>query len=153
MKMLGEELKAWCAEQGSSLPPVKQLVYRMLTKCEKLNPDPDCGWAEPSKFGAALVSLVEDDVYGQMQVLWGIQLYCDDLCFPKLNEEYVVQSMFRAMYKYDLAGDDAFEEWKEDESEEHETGKIKAVIQTIDWFNWLEEDDDDDEEEDEYEEE
>lgn len=71
--------------------------------------------------------------------------------FPKINEEYVVQCMFRSMYKYDLAEADAFAEWKEDESDEHETGKMKAVIQTMDWFNWLEEDDE--EEEEEYEEE
>lgn len=60
--------------------------------------------------------------------------------------------MFRAMYKYDLAESDAFAEWKEDESDEHEQGKMKAVIQTVDWFLWLEEDDDDEDEE-EYEEE
>lgn len=58
--------------------------------------------------------------------------------------------MFRAMYKYDLAADEAFLEWKEDDSEEHSGGKLKAVIQTVDWFNWLEEED---EEEEEYEEE
>jgi len=49
------------------------------------------------------------------------------------------------MYKHDLALDEAFEVWKEDESPQHEEGKGKAIIQTIDWFNWLEEDDDDDE--------
>lgn len=60
--------------------------------------------------------------------------------------------MFRSMYKHDLALDDAFEAWKEDESEAHEEGKGKAIIQTMDWFNWLEEDEDEDDEED-YEEE
>lgn len=75
--------------------------------------------------------------------------YCDKLGFPKLNEEYLVQTMFRSMYKFDLAGDDAFAEWKDDESDEHSDGKLKAVIQTVDWFNWLEEDDDDEEDEDE----
>jgi hypothetical protein len=39
--------------------------------------------------------------------------------------------------------------WKEDESPEHEAGKLNAVIQTVDWFNWLEEDDDDDDDEEE----
>jgi hypothetical protein len=60
--------------------------------------------------------------------------------------------MFRAMYKCDLAESDAFAEWKEDESDEHEPGKMKAVIQTVDWFLWLEEDVDDGDEE-EYDEE
>ena len=147
-KKLGDDLKSWCDERRVQLPSVKKLVFQMLTEREKLNPDPDCSWAEPSKFGAALLSLVGDDIVNQMQVLWGIQMYCDKLGFPKLNDEYVVQSMFRAMYKFDLAEADAFMEWKEDESDDHEQGKMKAVIQTVDWFNWLEEDD----EEEEYEE-
>jgi hypothetical protein len=55
--------------------------------------------------------------------------------------------MFRAAYKFDLAAEDSFAEWKEDESEEHIDGKIKAVIQTVDWFAWLEQDGGEDEEE------
>mmetsp|Transcript_14825 Transcript_14825/g.34260 ORF Transcript_14825/g.34260 Transcript_14825/m.34260 type:complete len:451 (-) Transcript_14825:114-1466(-) len=154
----GEELKQWVAEKGASLPSVEKLVFHFLHERELLNPDPECEWANASKYGAALLSLVEDDTLRQMEVLWGIQKYCDKLGFPKLNEEYLVQSMFRSMYKYDLAENDAFAEWKEDESDEHNEGKLKAVIQTVDWFNWLEEDDDDDDDdeedyEDDYEEE
>lgn len=151
-KKQGDDLKQWVEENRVGLPAVEKLVYELLMEHEKLNPDPDCGWAEPTKFGAALLALVEDDVLAQMQVLWGIQFYCDKLGFPKLNDEAVVQSMFRSMYKFDLAEADAFTEWKEDESDEHEKGKINAVIQTVEWFNWLEEDDEDEEEE-EYEEE
>jgi hypothetical protein len=82
-----------------------------------------------------------------MQVLWAIQKYCDSIGFPKFNDEYVVQSMFRAMYKYDITEPGAFDEWKEDESEAHADGKTKAVIQTMDWFAWLEEDEEESEEE------
>jgi eIF4-gamma/eIF5/eIF2-epsilon len=144
----GEDLKAW-VNSLDYVPSVEKLVFHLLTETEKLNPDVECSWAEPSKYGAALVALVEDDILKQMGVLFGVQNYCDKLGMPKLNDEYVIQSMFRAMYKYDLAGDEAFMMWKDDESPEHEAGKINAVIQTVDWFNWLEEDD---EEEEEYEE-
>ena len=146
-KLLGDELSTWCAEKKPVLPPVHKLVYEMLMEREKLNPDPECAWAEPTNYGAALLSMVEDDIVGQMQVLWGIQFYCDKLGFPKFNDEAIVQSMFRSMYKYDLAGDDAFAEWKEDESTEFEKGKMNAVIQTVDWFNWLEEEDEEEEDE------
>jgi eIF4-gamma/eIF5/eIF2-epsilon len=145
-KRQGDDLAAWIKEQPA-LPTVKSLVFHMLTETEKLNPDVECGWAEPSKYGSALVSLVHDDVLKQMDVLFGIQEYCDKLGMPKLNDEYVIQAMFRSMYKYDLADDEAFAMWKDDESPEHEGGKLKAVIQTVDWFNWLEEDDEDGEEE------
>ena len=149
----GEDLKAWVEENRESLPTIDQLVFTLLVEQEKLNPDPECAWAEKANFGAALLSLVEDDIVGQMQVLWGIQFYCDKIGFPKLNDEYIVQAMFRGMYKYDLAEEDAFTEWKEDETEACEKGKLKAIIQTVEWFNWLAEADDDEEEDDEGEEE
>ena len=144
---LGDNLKQWCANQGVALPSVEKLLFHLLSEKEMKNPDPSCTWGSPQKYGAALLSLVEDDVHGQMQVLWGIQKYCDTLGFPKLNDEYLVQSMFRSMYQYDLASGDAFAEWKEDESDDHMNGKLKAVIQTVDWFLWLEEDDDDEDDE------
>jgi eIF4-gamma/eIF5/eIF2-epsilon len=150
---LGDELKAWCEENKPTLPSVEKLVFRLLKDNEKLNPDPDCAWADPSKYGSALLSLVEDDLFNQMQILWAIQLYCDTLGFPKLDGESVVQSMFRAMYKFDLADGEAFTEWKEDESDVHEKGKMTAIVQTMDWFNWLEADDDEEGEDDEEEEE
>ena len=145
---LGEDLKSWVS--GQVVPSVEKLVFTLLTEKEKLNPDVECGWADPSKYGAALVSLVEEDLLKQVDILFAIQKYCDKLGFPKLNNEYVVQAMFRAMYKFDLAEDEAFSMWKEDESDEHGAGKVNAVIQTVDWFNWLEEDDE--EEEEDYEE-
>jgi eIF4-gamma/eIF5/eIF2-epsilon len=150
---LGEKLKEWTEQNRAALPPIETLMFEMLKEREKLNPDPECAWAQPENFGAALQALVEDDVVAQMRVLWGIQFYCDKLGFPKLNNESVVQSMFRAMYKYDLADSDAFAEWKDDESDEYSRGKLNAVIQTVEWFNWLEADDDDGEGEDEEEDE
>jgi hypothetical protein len=144
---LGEDLKAWTEQNRAMLPPVEALVFELLKEREKLNPDPECGWAKPDQFGAALLALVGDDAGSQARVLWGIQLYCDKIGFPKLDGETVVQSMFRAMYKFDLADSDAFAEWKDDESDERSKGKLNAVIQTVDWFNWLEAEDEDEEEE------
>jgi len=146
---LGEELQSWCSEQASVLPTVEKLIFHLLSTNECKTPDPACHWSEPENYGTALLSLVEDDAEAQMQVLWAIQKYCDTQGFPKADDEYLVQVMFRAMYKHDLAEPGAFDLWKDDESEENSKGKMKAVIQTMDWYNWLEEDDDgeDDEEE------
>jgi len=141
---MGKDLKSWVSDQ--IVTNVEKLVFTLLQETEKLNPDMDCGWADPSKYGAALLSLVEDDLLKQVEVLVGIQKYCDKLGFPKLNGESVVQAMFRSMYKYDLADEDSFAMWKEDESPQFEQGKMNAVIQTVEWFNWLEQEDEDDEE-------
>merc|ERR1711966_513241 len=148
---LGEELQAWCSEHASVLPTVEKLIFHLLSTNESKKPDPECSWSESDNYGTALLSLVEDDAEAQMQVLWAIQKYCDTLGFPKSDDEYLVQVMFRNMYKHDLAEPGAFDLWKDDESEENSKGKMKAVIQTMDWFNWLEEDDEeeDDEEDDE----
>ena len=145
---LGGELHQWCAEQGDLLPTVEKLVFHLLSE-NKDSPDPECSWASPEKYGTALVSLVADKANEQMQVLWAIQKFCDSVSFPKINDEYLIQSMFRAMYKYDLTEPGAFDLWKEDESEENSQGKTKAVIQTMDWFTWLEEDDEDEGDDDE----
>lgn len=144
---VGADLKAWCDEQGSLLPSVQKLVYSVLTQTQKENPDPECAWAEPGKHGSALLSMVEDNALAQVEVLWAIQDFCNDLKFPKVSGENLVQSMFRAMYKYDLADSDSFDAWKEDMSPAHDNGKGKAIIQTMDWFTWLEEDDEEEEEE------
>jgi len=69
--------------------------------------------------------------------------------FPKINGEYLVQAMFRSVYKFNLADLEAFYKWKEDESEEHSEGKTKTIIQTVGWFNWLEEEEDKEEDYDE----
>lgn len=148
--ILGEDLKVWCEEQGVLLPSVEKLVHHLLLTTQKENPDADCAWAEPSKYGTALLSLVSDNLVKQMEILFGIQRFCYDVKFPRVNNEGLVQAMFRGMYKFDLAEPEAFDAWKEDESAEHNDGKGTTIIQTMDWFNWLEEDDED---EDEYEEE
>jgi len=145
-KLLGSDLAAWCKQQGPLLPSIDRLVFHMLQEREKKNPDPACPWAAKDRYGAALVSLVEDNIEGQMCILWGIQKYCDKQGFPKIGGEYLIQSMFRAMYKYDLVDSEGFSEWKEDDNEAHEAGKVKSVVQTIDWFNWLQEDDEEDDE-------
>jgi len=146
---LGNDLKTWFEGLSCIPPSVEKLVFTLLTEKEKSAPDLECAWAEPNNYGTLLLSLVEDDLLKQMEVLFAIQKYCDTIGFPKLDDEYVVQAMFRSMYKYDLADDETFALWKEDESPEHEVGKLKAVIQTVDWFNWLEEDEEEDDDEDE----
>ena len=148
-KRLGNDLKAWLGDQ--IVPNIKSLLFTFFVENQKLNPDIKCAWAKPDQYGSALVSLVEDDLLKQVDILFAIQKYCDKLGMPKLDGEYVIQAMFRCMYQFDLASDEAFDMWKEDESDDNNAGKVNAVIQTIDWFNWLEQEEEEDEDE-EYEE-
>lgn len=148
----GMELKEWCQAQKNILPSVEKLVFHLLINTQKDDPNPLCPWAESNNYGAALTSLVEDDSYAMIEVLFAIQRFCNCIGFPKIKNEGLIQAMFRNMYKYDLADEEAFSDWKDDESPEREEGKGKTLIQTMDWFNWLEEDEDeDDSDEDDYE--
>jgi len=147
----GKELKVWCEEQGAILPSVEKLVYHLLISTQKDDPNPECAWAESTNYGAALATLVEENTAGMMEVLFAIQRFCNEIGFPKVGTEGLIQAMFRSVYKFDLVDEDAFSEWKDDESPKREAGKGKTIIQTMDWFNWLEEDDEESEEE-EYEE-
>ena len=89
----GDDLKNWLNEQNP-MPSVERLVFHLLTETEKMSPDVECAWADPGKYGAALLSLVEDDLLKQVEVLFAIQKYCDKIGMPKLNDEYVIQAMF-----------------------------------------------------------
>jgi hypothetical protein len=143
----GVELKEWCASQGAILPSIEKLVYHLLVKTQSDDPDVDCAWADQANYGAALTSLVDDNLSAMMEILFAIQRFCDKIGFPKIGSEGLIQAMFRSMYKFDLADEEAFAEWKDDEKPEREQGKGKAIIQTMDWFNWLEEESDDESEE------
>eukprot|EP01083_Nonionella_stella_P068469 181779_1 len=150
---LGADLKAWCEEQGSVLPSVEKLVFHLLMETQKDEPNPECTWADASNQGTALAAMVEDNVSAMTEVLFAIQRFCVEIKFPRVGGEYLVQAMFRNMYKFDLADEDAFEQWRDDESAAREGGKGTSIIQTMDWFNWLDEDDEESEEEYEEEEE
>lgn len=142
----GVELKEWCQAQKGILPSVEKLVFHLLINSQKDDPNPACPWAESNNYGAALASLVEDDANAMIEVLFAIQRFCNSIGFPKIENEGLIQAMFRNMYKFDLADEEAFSDWKDDESPGREEGKGKTLIQTMDWFNWLEEDDEEDDE-------
>jgi len=141
-EILGTKLAQWCIDQVSVLPSIDKLVLSVLEKIGDSKPDSECKWAEADKFGAAFLSLVEKDTSHQVQILYGIQKYCSNLGFPKVKNEYLIQAMFQSIYKFNLVTFEAFSDWKEDESVDYNEGKMKAIIQTVAWFNWLEEYDD-----------
>jgi len=148
-EILGKELAQWCSDQGPLLPSIDKLILSVLDRKHDSEPDSECKWADPSNFGNAILSLVEGNTSRQVQVLRGVQKYCYMQDFPKINGEYLVQAMFRSIYKFNLADLEAFYKWKDDESEEHSQGKTKTIIQTVGWFNWLEEEEDKEEDYDE----
>merc|ERR1712157_102786 len=113
----------------------------------------DISWM--SFYKAHFQNLIQpNDMDNQLAVLFAIQKYCHSINFPKNGKENLIHTYFQQMIVDDIVSYDSFFEWKDDESKEHEIGKMKAIIQTMDWFNYLEEMMEvPDEEEEEYEEE
>merc|ERR1712157_450634 len=91
-----------------------------------------------------------NDSEKECQVLWAIQKYCYSMSFPKVDSKPLILSLFETMFHKNVVDYEAYFEWKDDESKEHELGKTKAIIQTMEWFQYL--DDMLAEEEEEYEE-
>ena len=95
----------------------------------------------------------EGDVQKQADLLFAAQRHFHGLDFPKDDAgKALVQQAFKSLFLTEVVDIDAFEAWRDDESEEREAipGKIKTLTQTTDFFSYLDTvDDDDDEEEDE----
>ena len=145
--LLGNDLKAWCAEQGELLPSPYALLYSMLKEKERPTPDLTCGWAKSEKWGSALLSIVEDDTPAMVGLMHAIQHHCNDLGFPKVDGSSVFVSLAKALYKHDLADAEAQLLYKDDEDESMKEGKTKAYFQASQWFAWLDESDDESSEE------
>lgn len=147
-KLQGEELVDWVKENGELLPTGDKLVKSVLKEVYGSTPDTKGSVFEEEKWGAALVSLGEDNVDVQMEFLFGLQCYLNEIGFPKVDGVAVSSELMKMMYKYDICEAEAMLTYKDDEREEWEEGKTNIVIQCTSWFAWLEESDDDDSEDD-----
>ena len=114
----------------------------------------DLAWLKPDRCGAALRAVApEGDVAAQVDLLFATQQHFHGLDFPKDDAgKALVQQAFKTLFLTEVVDIDAFEAWRDDESEERDAipGKIKTLTQTTDFFSYLDTvDDDDDEDEDE----
>ena len=51
----------------------------------------------------------------------------------------LLDGLFMKMYEEDIIEEEAFWAWKDDSSHEHITGKQKALVNSVRFFNWLQE--------------
>eukprot|EP00979_Chaetoceros_neogracilis_P002890 scaffold479_cov123-Chaetoceros_neogracile.AAC.2 len=88
--------------KGAILPSVEKLVYHLLISTQKDDPNPECARAESTNYDAALATLLEENLAGMMEMLFAIQRFCNEIGFPKVGTEGLIQAMFRSVYKFDL---------------------------------------------------
>ena len=89
----------------------------------------------------------------QAEILYSCQVHYDGLGFPKEEEtgKSLFQKMLFALYNADVVEDDGFDAWHNADEDDHIPGKQKALVQSIQFFEWLDEpsEEEDEEESDE----
>lgn len=139
---IGSGLVKWCREfELLRLASVEELVFELLMRNiytkDSLSND-CCNWANAAQYGQALHYLTRDDVMKQVEILRAIQRFCVLHSFPKADDDFfLVDLMFKAMYEHCLVSPEAYFVWLEDKTVEHSKGKTSAIVQTLDWFQWL----------------
>jgi hypothetical protein len=93
-------------------------------------------------------STLSGRISAQVDVLNAIVNYCNDHQFPKVDvkssKKYLIDVLFRVMYAFEHVEEDAFFTWHEEEA--RDDLKMKAILQTTDFFGWLLQEEDNEEE-------
>lgn len=105
------------------------------------------------KYGLAVKHLLEEEastkVTAQVRLLEAVEMFCHEQGFVKVDvksgQKYLIDVLFRLMYAYELVEEDAFFEWYESsagdsagtDSSARAEVKLKAVMQSTDFFGWL----------------
>ena len=112
--------------------------------------DAECVWATADQYGPLLEHLLSEkglDIH--MPVIAETARVLNELGFPKDASKkfsHLSEALFCGLYNNDILPEEAFIFWSEDNETEHE-GKMKLMIQTTKWLNWLKTPDDDEESE------
>ena len=107
-----------------------------------------CEWSASEQYGALLEHLLsEKGLEVHMPVIAETARALNELGFPKDPSKkfsHLSEALFCALYNNDILPEEAFIFWSEDNDTEHE-GKMKLMIQTTKWLNWLKTPDEDEE--------
>lgn len=133
-------------------PTGSALLTSILAQLEdKLN----LKWCKADEYGAALKSLLENNVKNQVTALYAVQSHCHNIKFPKIDvkgtSRYFIEIVFQMLYQADIIEHAGFMSWLDDENDDV-PGKTNAIVQTTSFISFLQEADDDgagDEDEDE----
>lgn len=143
------------AEHISGLS-AKPTCGALLTQVLKSLSDDDVNnlkWSTPSEYGSALGSLVKT-AKDQLTAIYACQEYCHDKNFPKIGpkKSSLISLMFQVLYKYEIAIENGFSAWQDDDESEV-PGRMNATVQTTAFMQLIfepeEEDENSEEEEDE----
>ena len=106
-------------------------------------------WCRIAEYGAAMKNLIGGSSTLQLATLKAIQLHLFALKFPKVMDKQKMSSvmamLFMSLYSNEIIDPAGFSLWAEDDDDSN--GKIDAIVQTTNFFQFLTEEEDGDEEE------
>ena len=93
----------------------------------------DVAWL---KTEAAALRVVAPDVPSQVGLIEAAKKHCATLEFPKdANLKSFVQQAFKALFLSEIADVEAFEAWRD--GDDDSDAKVKALMQTTEFFSYL----------------
>jgi hypothetical protein len=96
-------------------------------------------WCTKTEFGLAVKTMLGGDLKLQMETLHALQFHAHNLKFPKIMVKEkkcsLIEMLFKHMYSHDIVDTEGFQMWAEDDDESK--GKIDAIVQTTNFFQFL----------------
>lgn len=111
-------------------------------------------WCTKTEYGLAVRTMLGGDFKLQQATLHALQFHANTLKFPKIMVKEkkcsLIEMLFKHMYSHEIVDTAGFQMWAEDDDESN--GKIDAIVQTTNFFQFLQEEEEgnggDEEEED-----
>jgi hypothetical protein len=105
--------------------------YLLKYICD-VTPADDFSWLEDNEYGLGLKYLVKDNTDKQHAIINVLVTHLDKLKFPKVNNTYLIVILFNKLISKEIVEIDILLEWKD--TQDDCTGKMKAIVQTSEWF-------------------
>lgn len=140
----GAELLEAIKAAGDDAPTGSALLREVLAG---LSPEQAASldWLNGKQYGGVIKNLLKGKSSEQKEAVFVVQAYCDSKGYPKVEGDPLIQSLFHAMFDKSLVDEDALLGWRDDDREVG--NKRRALVQTTQFFTWLEEEEDEEEEE------
>lgn len=105
--------------------------YFLKYICDVNNED-NFSWLEDNEYGLGLKYLVKDKTDKQHAIINVLVTHLDKLKFPKVNNTYLIVILFNKLISKEIVEIDILLEWKD--TSDDCSGKMKAIVQTSEWF-------------------
>jgi len=102
-------------------------------------------WLGGKQYGSVIKQMMKGKSKEQKEAVYVLQAYCDGKGYPKIDGEPLIQTLFHGVFDKNVVDEEALLGWRDDEKEVG--NKRRALVQTTQFFTWLEDEEEEEEEE------